>query len=165
MVQQADSQPNTAECHMAGSLAPQEYSLIPMSFVDICVDNIIGATRGSVHQCLQVTRAILHSLDKVFCPLEPTDLPECQEPISLKKLDKGDGCMSTKKTVLGWYLNMRNLIIHLTARWHQHLLDILDDIPWTWLVNCTQCPWLCPEVGESTVPYKFASSLTKNKSA
>ena len=39
--------------------------------------------------------------------------------------------MSTRKMVLGWDLDTRNLTIHLMARHHQRLLDILNDIPWT----------------------------------
>ena len=47
--QQADPKPDMTEYHMAGSLAPREYLPIPMSFVDVYVDDIIGATQGSVH--------------------------------------------------------------------------------------------------------------------
>ena len=127
----ANPTPDTTEYHTMGSLAPQEYSPTPISLVDVYVDDIIGATQGSVQRRLQVTQAILHLVNKVLHPLEPTDLPKRQEPVSLKKLDKGDGCMSTKKTVLGWELNTRTLTIHLTAQHHQHLLDILNDLPWT----------------------------------
>ena len=63
--------------------------------------------------------------------MEPADPPEHQEPVSLKKLDKGDGRTSTRKTVLGWDINTCQLTIHLTKRHHQHLLDILNDILWT----------------------------------
>ena len=127
----ANPAPDATEHHTTGSLAPQEHSPIPISLADFCVDDIIGATQGIVQRRLQVIRAILHSVNKVLRPLEPTDLLERQELVSLKKLDKGDGCMSTKKTVPGWEIDTRTLTVHLTARHHQRLLDILNNLPRT----------------------------------
>ena len=39
--------------------------------------------------------------------------------------------MSTKKMVLGWDIDTKNLAIHLTERHHQCLLDVLNNIPQT----------------------------------
>ena len=173
--QHANPTPATEVGDVASSLAPQEYASLPMSLVDVHVDDIIGAAEGDAQQHLQVTCAILHSVDKVFQPLEPTNLPECQEPVSLKKLDKGDRRMSTKKMVLGWDIDIQGLTMHLTKRCHQHLLDILNDIPWTrksisvntWhkvLGELQSMSLALPGVGACAVPYKFASSLRKNVS-
>ena len=102
--QHADPTPAGEVGNVASSLAPQECVPLPMSLVDVCVDDIISATQGDAQQRSQVTQAILHSVDKAFQPPESTNPPEHQDPVLLKKLDKGDGCVSAKKTVLGWII-------------------------------------------------------------
>ena len=96
--QHADPNPAAEQGNMVGSLAPQECLPIPTAPVCVFIGNIIDATQGNAQQHLQVTWAILHSVDKAFQPLDPTDLPEHQELVSLKKLDKGNGCMSAKNS-------------------------------------------------------------------
>ena len=39
-----------------------------------------------------------------------------KKPISLKKLGKGDGAWSNRKTVLGWNLNTVSHLLHLPPR-------------------------------------------------
>ena len=84
--QRVDPSPTTEEGKVAYLLAPKEYTSPPLSLVD----DIIGTTQGDTQQGLNITGAILHSVDKVFQPLEPDDIPKRQEPVSLKELDKGD---------------------------------------------------------------------------
>ena len=53
------------------------------------------------------------------------DGPHYREPVSLKKLRKGDCSWSTVKEVLGWVIDTVNMIIHLPERRVKRLADIL----------------------------------------
>ena len=64
--QSADPSPTTEEGDVTYSLAPRDYASLPLSMVDAHVDDVIGATQGETQRCLHVTKAILHSVDKVF---------------------------------------------------------------------------------------------------
>ena len=72
-----------------------------------------------------VTRAIPHSIDNVFRPLDPADNPKQQEQASCKKLAKGDGHMTAKKTILGWDIDTRWMTIRLTSRRLARLKELL----------------------------------------
>ena len=103
----------------------------PIAYTDVYLDDLIGVVQGSDKELLRLTRVILHSIDRIFRPLEPTDRPQRQEPISLKKLLKGDGQLSTQKEILGWMLDTVACTLSLTTRRYERLLEILDTFPRT----------------------------------
>jgi hypothetical protein len=117
------------ESRMIPSLAPRTYYTMPIAYVDVYVDDEIGLAQGPKIARTRVTRAIMHSIDKVMRPLQDTDLPDRKEPISLTKLEKGDGFMTTQKTILGWEFDSVNMTIHLSKRRQKRLHDILADLP------------------------------------
>ena len=111
------------------SVAPRDYAAEPVTKVDVYLNDIIGIAQGASKARKRVTRAILHSLDEVIRPLEDGDSKFRTEPCSLKKLDKGDGSLSTSKETLGWLIDTRAMTIVLTERRHNCLLELLAQFP------------------------------------
>ena len=104
--------------------------LTPLSFVDVFMDNFIalGQIKGTCHH---VQNVLMQAIDQGFCPLDVSNDPYCTEPISLKKLCKGDCSWETCKTVLGWIINTVEMTIKLPEHRIQCLGDILAPIPAT----------------------------------
>lgn len=107
-------------------MRPHEYEVDPLRYVDVYMDDILGLAQGNM---LPMTRAILHSIDKVFWPLEDGDLPYRQETTLIKKLNKGDGHPTTHKTMLGWDINFTAYTMELTPRQRAWLAEILANYP------------------------------------
>jgi hypothetical protein len=69
--------------------------LEPVAEIDVYVDDFIAVAQGD-HQNLRDVRAtVLHSIDAVFRPNDGHDPNTLAEPVSLKKLVKGDASWST----------------------------------------------------------------------
>ena len=80
-----------------------------------------------------------HTIDEVFHTQVASNPSLCQEPISTKKLGKGDAHWSTGKVVLGWILDTAQETIELPPWPLQHLHDILDSFPCTkWRIAVRQ---------------------------
>ena len=62
----------------------------PLQYWVVYVDDFLGLAQGNKKRLQMIKRALLHALDSVFHPLEPDDLPDQQDPASVKKLKKGD---------------------------------------------------------------------------
>jgi hypothetical protein len=77
----------------------------PFGTFDVFVDDAIGIAQGGTLRRKRLRRVLFTAIDSVFRPLEPGDSPHRQEPISVKKLLKGDGCWTTRKVVLGWLID------------------------------------------------------------
>ncbi len=86
-----------------------------LAWADVFIDNHLAFAQGNPSHLANIRRHLLHNIDHVFRPLEPSDLPTRQEPVSLKKLASGDGHWSTTKTVLGWYLDTCTMTLALPA--------------------------------------------------
>jgi hypothetical protein len=96
---------------------------------DVYVDDFIGAAQGDRSQLQAVRRTLFEAVDRVFRPLEGPDTPfHREEPVSLKKLGKGNGAWSTKKVILGWEVDTQQLCIRLTERRKKRLDEILDSL-------------------------------------
>jgi hypothetical protein len=67
---------------------------------------------------------LFHTLDEVLRPNDKEDDIHRPQPISIKKLQKGDACWSTQKQVLGWLIDT----IQFTLTLPQHRLERLFDI-------------------------------------
>ena len=100
----------------------------PVAYVDVFVDDHIGIAQGSPSRLNRVRRTLLHAFDSVFRPNDHQDPRDRRDPMSQKKLLKGDGCWSTSKTILGWDIDTLQRTIslpdHRKARLHE-LLDML----------------------------------------
>jgi hypothetical protein len=97
-------------------------------YIDVFVDDFLCMIQGRDDRD-RVRSTLMHAIDLVFRPNDEADLPTRSEPISVKKLQKGDGSWSTIKTVLGWIINTGSLTIALPAHRVQRLAEILASIP------------------------------------
>ena len=100
----------------------------PISMVDVFVDDFVGLAQTTPHS-RRVRRILLHAIDDVFRPLQPGDNPFRQEPVSVKKLRKGDCSWSTIKLVLGWVIDTTAMTIQLPQHRVDRLVEILHSIP------------------------------------
>jgi hypothetical protein len=101
----------------------------PLQYVDIYMDDYLGLVQGGPRRRNRVQRILFESIDKIFRPLDSGDSSTRQEPISVKKLKKGDGSWQTTKTLLGWALDSVEQTIQLPPRRLLRLVAILDELP------------------------------------
>jgi hypothetical protein len=100
----------------------------PVKEVDVYVDDFVAVAQGSSDDLNAVRNTLLHSIDAVFRPNQETDVTRA-EPVSLKKLDKGDASWKTTHTILGWDVDTRKKTIALPQHRIDRLYEILDSIP------------------------------------
>jgi hypothetical protein len=125
----ASGQKDTPVAVMRPTQPPRrQYKSKPVTSVDVFVDDFIGLCQGDVPKRNVVRRVLLHSLDEVFRPLEPSDNPHRKEPASEKKLLQGDGHWETRKTVLGWVIDTLAMTIELPEHRRDRLRTILASI-------------------------------------
>ena len=104
------------------------YSKELLGYIDIFVDDFIGLAQGRNNR-KRVRDILMTAIDEVFRPLSPTDKPSRREPVSIKKLLKGDCSWATVKLVLGWIINTAEQTISLPDHRVQRLAEILSSIP------------------------------------
>ena len=68
------------------------------------------------------------TIDELFRPNNKDDIAR-EDPISLKKLRKGDAAWSTQKFVLGWAIDTVKQVLTLPADRKTNILAMLDTIP------------------------------------
>jgi hypothetical protein len=99
-------------------------------FTDIYIDDSIGIAPDIGDTPLRVNRAIPLAIKTFARPMDTNDQLPRQEIISLKKL-KAEARLAETKTVLGWDLNTRQLIISLPRdkyeRWSE-AIQLCEDI-------------------------------------
>jgi hypothetical protein len=101
----------------------------PVQYVDIYVDDYLGLAQGGARRRRRVQRILFESIDAIFRPQSPTDPSTRQEPISVKKLLKGDASWQTRKTLLGWVVDSVRHTIELPPRRLLRLTAILVELP------------------------------------
>ena len=82
--------------------------------------------QGNAKQCRQHLRHLLHSIDKVFRPLDNLDTPHRKHVPSLKKMKAGDANCDTRKVILGWIVDTIKGIITLPEHRCEQLLKIFE---------------------------------------
>ena len=122
----ASPPPNTIV--LLPTLAATSPSKCPVQYWDIYVDDFLSLVQGNKWHRRAVKRILLQSLDRVFRPLDDNDVPDRQEPASLKKLRKGDGAWTTQKTMPGWQIDTADRTITLPPHRIDRLRDILAHI-------------------------------------
>ena len=75
-----------------------------------------------------MTRHLSHTIDKIFRPNNKDNITR-EEPISLKKLRKGDAAWSTQDFVLLWAIDTVKQVLSLPAERNTNLLALIDTIP------------------------------------
>ena len=91
------------------------------------VDDHIAVTQGSPARLNRIRRTLLHAINTVFRPNRPAEAGR-QDPISTKKLRKGDACWSTRKVVLGWVIDTLRGTVELPPHRRQRLQDLLHEL-------------------------------------
>jgi hypothetical protein len=102
-----------------------------LGVVDVFVDDFIGAAQGLPKRLNRIRRILMTAIDDVFRPLDSTDDPTRQEPISVSKLKQGDTCWLTVKKVLGWIVDSVAMTLTLPPQRLARLEAILTSIPVT----------------------------------
>ena len=100
--------PTTPACRQSSEGPQWQMSAV---YVD---DHIMCAVEDRQGKLLRRTaRATLHAIHSVFQTPAATGTPEAKDPISQKKLDKGDGRFATEKEILGYLLDGTSRTIRL----------------------------------------------------
>ena len=95
----------------------------PLAYTDVYVDDFIKLAQTWAN-CLRVRRHAYHGIDAVFRPNDDADGLR-KNPISEKKLLKGDDFWSTQKVILGWMVDTLTQTIHLPSHRKKRLLELL----------------------------------------
>ena len=104
----------------AGPIRPR------LAYVDVYVDDFIKLAQGW-RNAMRIRRHTFHSIDRMFRPNDQYDHGR-KEPISQKKLAKGDDHWSTHKTILGWAIDTARMTISLPPHRKERLLSLLSSI-------------------------------------
>jgi len=96
----------------------------PLAYTDPYVDDFCNLVQGNRRRRRMVRRILMHTLDEIFRPLSPTDGPHHKEPMSVKKLEQGNGAWQTRKILLGWLINS----IRHTLKLPPHQIACLESI-------------------------------------
>ena len=100
----------------------------PLKYADVYVDDEILVAQGNAPDLNRFRRQALHINDRIFRPNDLHDNPTSRrEPISMKKLAKGDACWSTRKLILGWLLDTIAGTIELPPHRKDRLLALLTN--------------------------------------
>ena len=126
----ATALPSTSDCCLAPThpLGPRRPRLEKF---DVYVDDFIAVAQGTTPKLHQARRKLFHCIDQVLRPCNADDPSHRQEPISIKKLAKGDAKWDTTKEILGWIVDSVSGTIQLPPRRLQRLQELLDDLPAT----------------------------------
>ena len=101
----------------------------PLQYVDIYVDDFVVLAQGNPSLRNRIRNTLFHTIDTVLRPLEPADATyKRKEPISVKKLNKGDAKWGTRKIILGWLIDTYRQTIELPPHRAQRLHEILHDL-------------------------------------
>jgi hypothetical protein len=100
----------------------------PLAKFDIYVDDFLGIGQGRPKRLRQLRRVLFHTLDEVLRPKDQEDSDFRQEPISIKKLQKGDACWSTTKQILGWLIDTIQATVTLPPHRIKRLHAIIHSI-------------------------------------
>ncbi len=108
----------------------------PACHVDVYVDDELAVAQGNIPRLNRIRRGLLHLNDAVFRPNDDLDPPNRREPVSTKKLQKGDACWSTRKQVLGWDVDTIAKTLELPPHQQERLLTILSEVRGRFLYQC-----------------------------
>jgi hypothetical protein len=99
----------------------------PLIYTDVYMDDFLVATQHPDRSAVLGT--LFECIDSVLRPLSPNDNPCRKEPISIKKLQKGDACWTTRKSILGWLIDTTGRTIELPPHRLERLHEILASFP------------------------------------
>jgi hypothetical protein len=90
------------------------------------MDDFIALAQGPPSTLSAVRSTLFYSIDEVFRPLQMADnTTQRKHPISIKKLNLGDGQWSHRKIILGWVVDTQRETIELPPHRANRLIEIL----------------------------------------
>ena len=101
----------------------------PLGKADVYVDDFILLAQGGKRRQRRLRRVLFHCIDMVFRPPDGQDDKWKKDPISVKKLLKGDGALETVKVILGWLVDTVAGTIELPPNRIERLNEILSAFP------------------------------------
>ncbi|EJK58873.1 hypothetical protein THAOC_20968, partial [Thalassiosira oceanica] len=101
----------------------------PVGRTDVYVDDFILLAQGGKRRRKRLRRILFHCIDMIFRPPDAKDDKWKKDPISLKKLLKGDGALETVKVILGWLVDTVAGTIELPPNRVERLKEILAAFP------------------------------------
>ena len=100
----------------------------PLNYADVYVDDFCNLVQGDETRRKVVLRILLHTIDEVLRPLDPSKAHIHNEPASVKKLKKGDGTWATIKIILGWLIDTIAQTIQLPKHRSDRLVAMLESL-------------------------------------
>jgi hypothetical protein len=99
-----------------------------LRLMEVYVDDFIQlAQTEDPTELLHLSRAILHGIHAVFPPPAMTG-HDGEDPVSIKKLNQGDGLWKTRKELLGWVFDGARRCIELPTNKVENILDEIHKI-------------------------------------
>jgi hypothetical protein len=99
-----------------------------ITFFEVFVDDFIGITNNiSQDHLVQVSKAMISGIHSIFPPPEVTTHPG-GDPVSEKKLTKGEGTWSFTKEILGWDFNGDTFTMQLPHSKCDAIIKYINDI-------------------------------------
>jgi hypothetical protein len=99
-----------------------------ITLLEVFVDDFIGCTNTLTTQHLTNTaRAMINGIHSIFPPPEITKHPG-GDPVSEKKLEKGEGTWAFTKEILGWEINGKNFTIQLPPKKCDDIIHLIKKV-------------------------------------
>ena len=119
----------------------------PVQHFDVYVDDEIAVAQGSTTKLNRLRRVLLHANDLIIRPNDKADESQGRrEPVSKKKMRKGEACWSTKKVILGWLVDTLRGTVDLPAHRKLRLLEIVGSVCNKKRISVRQCQNLLGEL-------------------
>lgn len=111
------------------ALSQRKCPTSPLAYVDVYMDDFIGLAQGHPGLRQHVRSTLMHAIHSVFRPLSTHEASSFRkEPISIKKLNKGDAKWATRQTILGWIIDSVAESVELPEHRSIRLMDILTSL-------------------------------------
>lgn len=99
----------------------------PVSYTDVFMDDYLQLAQGSRRRHLSVRNHLLHTVDSMIRqPVEPSG--DVREPVSIKKVKKGDGSWNSRKVMLGWTIDFARQTLELPPHRKLALAEIFTGL-------------------------------------
>jgi hypothetical protein len=98
----------------------------PVGTTNVFMDDYIQVGQGGPKRMRKLRRHLLEAVDQVLA--QPGTESHRNKAISLKKLRTGDGSWTTRKVVLGWFLDTVRQTMELPAHRKLLLANIFRDL-------------------------------------
>jgi hypothetical protein len=98
----------------------------PLALTDLYMDDFCSLGQGHKRRLLRIKHILMHAIDEVLRPWDQS--PVHQEPMSIKKMLKGDASWQTQKQLLGWLIDTVEKTILLPPDRLERLTTIFEEL-------------------------------------